>query len=123
MDYPVSFIIRINCLENPQRGVLRSPFMKTITLALLIKALRRSSRLPPAATLESPANFLHFDVNSGMLIPSILSIALLSLKKITVGTASIWDFKIVFIRCVLKIIIPFSPDTWMKFPAILRLEH
>lgn len=85
--YPVSFRMATNCLEKPQRGALGSPFINTITFPLLINAFSLSSRLPPAL---APANFLHFDVKSGISTPSTRSTAEPCLKKMVVGAAAIY---------------------------------
>lgn len=89
----VSFRMAISCLEKPQRGVFRSPFMNTITLARLINAFKRSFKLCAGPTVPevstAPTNDLHLTANAAILTPSMRSIALFSRTNKTVGTASI----------------------------------
>lgn len=92
--YFVSLMIAMSCLEKPQRGAFRSPFMNIISGALLISAVKRSFRVCPvaAALLALSASFLDLLVMAATSTPSTRSTAEPLLKNITVGTASIWKY-------------------------------
>lgn len=113
--YPVSCKICMRVLLNPHLGVVLFPFMNTMTLCVFMSFFSLSSR--GSLGEDGPVlRCLTLDVREATSAPSILSTSLLFLMNIMVGTASICNDNICFVKIKSRVLLQSQKITIVKLP-------